>query len=290
MPSAASLPEPLRPLARRNACVLDDRDWRRGVERLVHAIDDVIATGHFQAVDPPQVGDEPEVVDEPDVVGEPEVVDGEPERPGTPLWTRLRVHSRAIAAVAGIAVLVVAGALWLATRPGGGETGGGGGGGTTAAPDTAALVSSIKARMSEQAPGVTFAVESGCSRRAKGKPPPAWADNAVRLTFPVQACGSDLRSKNAFNGGNVFKVAVAKDGRADAAWNDVSASYQSAPDADGVYHSTSGSCNGAKRYGPTVYLIWWIGHVNGACPRAQDDPEWQSVDTALNEAVGSGGG
>ena len=47
MPASSTLPPGLKPLARRNACAIDDRDWKHGVERLIRAIDSVIATGTF---------------------------------------------------------------------------------------------------------------------------------------------------------------------------------------------------------------------------------------------------
>jgi hypothetical protein len=272
MPAAASLPDPLKPLARRNACVIDDRDWKRGVDRLVHAIDDVIATGHFPAIPDSTV----------QTKDAPEVVDVRPDRSATESrWPSLKMHRRAVAAVAGIAVLLSAAALWVATWSGGGDA--------ASSSDVATLIGTIKASVSEHAPGAPFEVEDDCTRWKKGQRPPTWTVNAVRLSFPTRTCTTgDQTMPNDFNTANVFQVAVAKDGRADAAWADVAGNYQSQPGADGIYASADGSCTGAKTYAAMVYMVWWIKGCDSV-PFASD-PQWQAMDAALKEAVASGTG
>jgi len=278
MPAAASLPEPMKPLARRNACVLDDRDWRHGVERLVHAIDDVIATGHFPAVSEPAAGHVP--VDRGATppqsgadargVGASDATAVARERKPTPFRTRLRSHRRAIAAIAGVAMLLLAVLLWIMTRPGGGTT--------TESPTPAQLISSIRARVSETAPGAPFLPD--CAQ------PPG----AVRLMFPRQDCNRDPLPSNAFNTSRIFKVTIPDNSQAAAAWN-ASGTFQSQADGDGIYHSNDGTCTAVKKYGSLVYMTWWIKRAaDGMCPVYVHDHQWQQINTALNAAVADGTG
>jgi hypothetical protein len=76
---------------------------------------------------------------------------------------------------------------------------------------------------------------------------------------------------------------IARDGRAQAAWDDLVSGgpFDPQPGLDGIYPSST-ECKGAKQYAPTVWMTWWIR----ACAETPStDAQWRTVDAAVQEAV-----
>jgi len=270
MPSSAALPAPLQPLARRNACSLDDRDWKRGVARLVNALDGVVETGHFPAIPEPDAS-EP---------GPAHASGSEPRRGRlAALIARVRLHPRAgIAVIGSIAILLAAAALgFLRSGSGGSEDGGIPAAGAQAGSLVNRIQSSVHA-----ATGQPFQIENGCSRWGLKNQPPDWVTNAVRLTFPSRTCRITYPA-NRYNKGNIFQVVVARDGHLQAAWDDLvnGGPFDRQPGPDGIYRSPE-QCKGAKHYAPSVWMTWWI---KGCATTPSTDANWQTVDAAVQEAV-----